>query len=65
MEECWAPAMEDRPDFKDITKRFEIIWGEPLYPTGTNMRRLSMHPARGLLLAQNLACMLESTRVFV
>lgn len=27
VEECWAPDMEDRPDFKDITKRFEIIWG--------------------------------------
>jgi len=33
VEECWAPAMEDRPDFKDITKRFEIIWGAPLFPT--------------------------------
>ena len=32
VEECWAPAMEDRPDFKDITKRFEIIWGAPLRP---------------------------------
>ena len=27
VEECWAPAMEDRPDFKDITNRFQIIWG--------------------------------------
>lgn len=26
VQECWAPAIDDRPDFTDITKRFQMIW---------------------------------------
>ncbi len=44
VEECWAPAMEDRPDFKDITKRFEIIWGAPLFPTPRSHVSLTFIP---------------------
>ena len=24
--ECWAPEMDDRPEFAAITKRFQVIW---------------------------------------
>lgn len=26
VQECWAPAIDDRPDFAAVTKRFELIW---------------------------------------
>ena len=38
VEECWAPSMEDRPDFKDITQRFQIIWGAQHVPSAFGVK---------------------------